>query len=101
MGNCFRQSAGPNLFKSDWLAGVAKRHEGIAALLAELYSKFASIKYRRIGYTFSSLFTVQPRKYCGKDTVVYLFSKCYSPILFLYKPVIAVILSNMNVGGKN
>jgi hypothetical protein len=36
MGNCFRQSAGPNLFKSDWLAGVAKSHAASAAVLAEL-----------------------------------------------------------------
>jgi hypothetical protein len=44
MGNRFRQSAGPNLFKSDWLAGVAKSHAGSAALLAERYFCFHKVQ---------------------------------------------------------
>jgi hypothetical protein len=88
MGNCFRQSAGPNLFKSDWLAEVAKSHAGIAALLAEFYSIFASIEHRRIGYkSSSSLYSHESTvEYMGKDTVVYLsifiLPICYSPMLF-------------------
>ncbi len=44
MGNCLCQSAGPNLFKSDWLAGVAKSHAGTAALLAEPYFCFQKVQ---------------------------------------------------------
>ncbi len=60
-----------------------------------------SIKYRGIGYkSSSSLYNHESNvEYMGKDTVVYLSIFIlligYSPILFLYKPVIAVIFSNM------